>query len=60
MAGFQPLLGKVMVWDSDKDYFCEVQEHAKLERYATIWAKVLWITWLYGVRESASPARTYH
>ncbi|KAK9427059.1 hypothetical protein V1505DRAFT_381446 [Lipomyces doorenjongii] len=23
MAGFQPLLGKVMVWDSDKDYFCE-------------------------------------
>ncbi|KAK9357325.1 hypothetical protein V1504DRAFT_398882 [Lipomyces starkeyi] len=46
MAGFQPLLGKVMVGDSDKDYFYEVQEHATLEHYATIWAKVLWIAWL--------------
>ncbi|KAK9427526.1 hypothetical protein V1505DRAFT_424145 [Lipomyces doorenjongii] len=31
MAGFQPLLGKVMVGDSEKDYFYEVQEHATLE-----------------------------
>ncbi|KAK9311720.1 hypothetical protein V1524DRAFT_450145 [Lipomyces starkeyi] len=46
MAGFQPLLGKVMVGDSDKDYFYEVQEHATIEHYATIWAKVLWLAWL--------------
>ncbi|KAK9489747.1 hypothetical protein V1508DRAFT_361411 [Lipomyces doorenjongii] len=46
MAGFQPLLGKVMVGDSDKDYFYEVQEHATLEHYATIWAKVLWVACL--------------
>ncbi|KAK9481544.1 hypothetical protein V1527DRAFT_416653, partial [Lipomyces starkeyi] len=45
-AGFQAMLGKVMVGESDKDYFYEVQEHATLENYATIWAKVLWLAWL--------------
>ncbi|KAK9311251.1 hypothetical protein V1524DRAFT_411897 [Lipomyces starkeyi] len=40
MAGFQPLLGKVMVGD------LTIQEHATIENYATIWAKVLWIAWL--------------
>ncbi|KAK9335215.1 hypothetical protein LIPSTDRAFT_226801 [Lipomyces starkeyi NRRL Y-11557] len=42
-AGFQPMLGKVMVGERDKDYFYEVQENATLENYATIWAKVLWV-----------------
>ncbi|KAK9341848.1 hypothetical protein V1522DRAFT_359142, partial [Lipomyces starkeyi] len=42
-AGFQPMLGKVMVGERDKDYFYEVQEKATLENYATIWAKVLWV-----------------
>ncbi|KAK9489005.1 hypothetical protein V1508DRAFT_429379 [Lipomyces doorenjongii] len=45
-AGFQPMLGKVMVGESAKDYFYEVQEHATQENYATIWAKVLWLAWL--------------
>ncbi|KAK9429337.1 hypothetical protein V1505DRAFT_172712 [Lipomyces doorenjongii] len=40
------MLGKVMVGESAKDYFYEVQEHATLENYATIWAKVLWLAWL--------------
>ncbi|KAK9311285.1 hypothetical protein V1524DRAFT_371458, partial [Lipomyces starkeyi] len=42
-AGFQPMLGKVMVGERDKDYFYEVQLQATLENYATIWAKVLWV-----------------
>ncbi|KAK9492034.1 hypothetical protein V1508DRAFT_448904 [Lipomyces doorenjongii] len=46
MAGFQPLLGKVMIGDGDKEYFYAVQEHTTLVNYATIWAKVLWIACL--------------
>ncbi|KAK9312146.1 hypothetical protein V1522DRAFT_394398 [Lipomyces starkeyi] len=51
MAGFQPLLGKGVTDQNilligHRDYFYEVQEHATLEHYATIWAKVLWIAWL--------------
>ncbi|KAK9481902.1 hypothetical protein V1527DRAFT_516243 [Lipomyces starkeyi] len=51
MAGFQPLLGKrVTAQDvlliGHRDYFYEVQEHATIEHYASIWAKVLWIAWL--------------
>ncbi|KAK9481442.1 hypothetical protein V1527DRAFT_379303, partial [Lipomyces starkeyi] len=45
-AGFQPMLGKVMVGEPEKDFYYEVQERATLENYATIWAKVLWIAWL--------------
>ncbi|KAK9482161.1 hypothetical protein V1527DRAFT_499316 [Lipomyces starkeyi] len=46
MAGFQPLLGKDILLIGHRDYFYEVQEHATIEHYATIWAKVLWIAWL--------------
>ncbi|KAK9241528.1 hypothetical protein V1506DRAFT_525349 [Lipomyces tetrasporus] len=45
-AGFQPILGKVMVGERHKDFFYEVQELATLENYSTIWAKVLWVACL--------------
>ncbi|KAJ8099523.1 hypothetical protein POJ06DRAFT_257202 [Lipomyces tetrasporus] len=45
-AGFQPMLGKVMIGERDKDFFYEVQEQATLENYSTIWGKGLWIACL--------------
>ncbi|KAK9426862.1 hypothetical protein V1505DRAFT_351806, partial [Lipomyces doorenjongii] len=45
-AGFQVMLGKIMVEDKKREFFHEVQEQQTVDKYALIWCKVLWLACL--------------